>query len=172
MMSPQSIPFLAFCEHCKSIPNVFLPRTTGWRKCTGCLIFAGHFPQRRPILSGQYSVGLLRKETCNFRHLMHLYHPVDHEGAAYSPRCITACTLKFNVGSPQILHRPVESPFSLNCSVSFATESYRNSNVGRLQTWYRHTVSPFSKLLGLFREILSRPTVTRFPFFCKSALQV
>ena len=35
------------------------------------LVFRGHFPQKSPIL-----VALVRKETCNSRHTMHLHHPV------------------------------------------------------------------------------------------------
>jgi len=44
---------------------------TGWRRRTGCLIFAGHFRKRALLL-----VSLLQKKNYNLRHPMHLRHPV------------------------------------------------------------------------------------------------
>jgi len=43
--------------------------------CIGCPVFMDHFPQRALQL-----VALLRKETCNLRHPMHLRHPVASTG--------------------------------------------------------------------------------------------
>jgi len=51
--------------------------TTGWRRVLRCLVFIDIF--RKRALS---SVALLRKMTCNLRHLMDLRHPV----AVRSPR--------------------------------------------------------------------------------------
>jgi len=43
--------------------------STGRRRCIGCLILIGLFPQQRPTICSS-----LRKETCNLRHPMHLRH--------------------------------------------------------------------------------------------------
>jgi len=45
----------------------------GWRRCIGCLIFVGHCPQKRPVISG-----LFAEETSNLRHSLNLRHPVEH----------------------------------------------------------------------------------------------
>jgi len=35
--------------------------TMGWRRCTGCLTFIGHFPQKNPIINGTFAERDLRR---------------------------------------------------------------------------------------------------------------
>jgi len=58
------------CYHkCMGVYDIRL-QCTGWPSCKGCLIFTGLRLQKIPLISGT----VLRKETYDLRHAMHLRH--------------------------------------------------------------------------------------------------
>jgi len=70
---------------------------TGWRSYVRCLSSWEIFRKR-----ALYLMALLRKETCNLRHPMHLRHPVQMISQGYFPRSCgtTILLLCFSLSGP------------------------------------------------------------------------
>jgi len=52
------------------------PTDIGWRRCVGCLILIGHFPQKSSIISGSFAERDLHLKVSS-GHPLHLRHPVS-----------------------------------------------------------------------------------------------